>query len=538
MLKDSIKKENGYQNNLLYFQLNEKKKNQIEKFFSNQNEEICLDYTLGNIGNVLMCYQEFIKDFLSKIHILLKRVSNDIINIEPKTFFHEVFLNILNSTEEKFQYILMVVGEIIQGITNKFEEDHFKFIEESNKFNIILKEFQEKYELNFNNYKKYIETLNKLENLYIDNYNNFKNKNIIQELEKKKKITQSEVKSVYQNYLDSNNNLNIFSSELYSKIKNIKNDYLQYKNSLKENLIVLTKKLESVSCLDNNISISNDNEKIEKENEKEEKDLKLISIEFPLLKYEPMTFKLIDCDSTAIEILEKMINDFPEMIKEIDIETEKKKQNIKQFIYDLIELGEINEKLQYIIPEYLKQKILRDYFLKYINQIRSKGILSIKNAKSMKIFGSLINQIFINISQEENNVGNLKLIIIMSLTYFFLNKNGKKIYLSCFIQNCNIIKDLNFWETFSKQIIELDINNELKRNNDITNIKDNIIFSKILTIIQNMNSFDLPKDNIKIIINKIIDFYKLSESFQEKIIPVIDNLEDIKNNIDIEKDIE
>lgn len=538
MLKDSIKKENGYQNNLLYFQLNEKKKNQIEKFFSNQNEEICLDYTLGNIGNVLMCYQEFIKDFLSKIHILLKRVSNDIINIEPKTFFHEVFLNILNSTQEKFQYILMVVGEIIQGITNKFEEDHFKFLEESNKFNIILKEFQEKYELNFNNYKKYIETLNKLENLYIDNYNNFKNKNIIQELEKKKKITQSEVKSVYQNYLDSNNNLNIFSSELYSKIKNIKNDYLQYKNSLKENLIVLTKKLESVSCLDNNISISNDNEKIEKENEKEEKDLKLISIEFPLLKYEPMTFKLIDCDSTAIEILEKMINDFPEMIKEIDIETEKKKQNIKQFIYDLIELGEINEKLQYIIPEYLKQKILRDYFLKYINQIRSKGILSIKNAKSMKIFGSLINQIFINISQEENNVGNLKLIIIMSLTYFFLNKNGKKIYLSCFIQNCNIIKDLNFWETFSKQIIELDINNELKRNNDITNIKDNIIFSKILTIIQNMNSFDLPKDNIKIIINKIIDFYKLSESFQEKIIPVIDNLEDIKNNIDIEKDIE
>lgn len=538
MLKDSIKKENGYQNNLLYFQLNEKKKNQIEKFFSNQNEEICLDYTLGNIGNVLMCYQEFIKDFLSKIHILLKRVSNDIINIEPKTFFHEVFLNILNSTQEKFQYILMVVGEIIQGITNKFEEDHFKFIEESNKFNIILKEFQEKYELNFNNYKKYIETLNKLENLYIDNYNNFKNKNIIQELEKKKKITQSEVKSVYQNYLDSNNNLNIFSSELYSKIKNIKNDYLQYKNSLKENLIVLTKKLESVSCLDNNISISNDNEKIEKENEKEEKDLKLISIEFPLLKYEPMTFKLIDSDSTAIEILEKMINDFPEMIKEIDIETEKKKQNIKQFIYDLIELGEINEKLQYIIPEYLKQKILRDYFLKYINQIRSKGILSIKNAKSMKIFGSLINQIFINISQEENNVGNLKLIIIMSLTYFFLNKNGKKIYLSCFIQNCNIIKDLNFWETFSKQIIELDINNELKRNNDITNIKDNIIFSKILTIIQNMNSFDLPKDNIKIIINKIIDFYKLSESFQEKIIPVIDNLEDIKNNIDIEKDIE
>ena len=538
MLKDSIKKENGYQNNLLYFQLNEKKKNQIEKFFSNQNEEICLDYTLGNIGNVLMCYQEFIKDFLSKIHILLKRVSNDIINIEPKTFFHEVFLNILNSTQEKFQYILMVVGEIIQGITNKFEEDHFKFLEESNKFNIILKEFQEKYELNFNNYKKYIETLNKLENLYIDNYNNFKNKNIIQELEKKKKITQSEVKSVYQNYLDSNNNLNIFSSELYSKIKNIKNDYLQYKNSLKENLIVLTKKLESVSCLDNNISISNDNEKIEKENEKEVKDLKLISIEFPLLKYEPMTFKLIDCDSTAIEILEKMINDFPEMIKEIDIETEKKKQNIKQFIYDLIELGEINEKLQYIIPEYLKQKILRDYFLKYINQIRSKGILSIKNAKSMKIFGSLINQIFINISQEENNVGNLKLIIIMSLTYFFLNKNGKKIYLSCFIQNCNIIKDLNFWETFSKQIIELDINNELKRNNDITNIKDNIIFSKILTIIQNMNSFDLPKDNIKIIINKIIDFYKLSESFQEKIIPVIDNLEDIKNNIDIEKDIE
>ena len=329
MLKDSIKKENGYQNNLLYFQLNEKKKNQIEKFFSNQNEEICLDYTLGNIGNVLMCYQEFIKDFLSKIHILLKRVSNDIINIEPKTFFHEVFLNILNSTQEKFQYILMVVGEIIQGITNKFEEDHFKFLEESNKFNIILKEFQEKYELNFNNYKKYIETLNKLENLYIDNYNNFKNKNIIQELEKKKKITQSEVKSVYQNYLDSNNNLNIFSSELYSKIRNIKNDYSQYKKSIKENLIILTKKLETVSCLDNNISISNINETKEKEYEKEEKDLKFFSIEFPLLKYEPMTFKLIDSDSTAIEILEKMINDFPEMIKEIDIETEKKKTKYK-----------------------------------------------------------------------------------------------------------------------------------------------------------------------------------------------------------------
>ena len=33
MLKDSIKKENGYQNNLLYFQLNEKKKKSNRKIF-------------------------------------------------------------------------------------------------------------------------------------------------------------------------------------------------------------------------------------------------------------------------------------------------------------------------------------------------------------------------------------------------------------------------------------------------------------------------------------------------------------------------
>ncbi len=69
--------------------------------------------------------------------------------------------------------------------------------------------------------------------------------------------------------------------------------------------------------------------------------------------------------------------------------------------------------------------IFSEIFLVCINKIRIKWKVNLKNAKSMKVFGLIMKEIFKYLSVEENNIEYLKLIDTMPLTYFYINKNEK-----------------------------------------------------------------------------------------------------------------
>ncbi len=59
---------------------------------------------------------------------------------------------------------------------------------------------------------------------------------------------------------------------------------------------------------------------------------------------------------------------------------------------NLIEKNEVGKKLN-LVEEILKEEFYRNYFLKYINKKRTKGLLTIQNPNAMKIFGSLMKEI-------------------------------------------------------------------------------------------------------------------------------------------------
>ena len=113
----------------------------------------------------------------------------------------------------------------------------------------------------------------------------------------------------------------------------------------------------------------------------------------------------------------------------------------------------------------------------------------------------------------------------MSQTYFYINKNGKKIYLIQFIKNNNLLKTPDYWLNFLSELIKIDLNKEIKRSQiDENSLKNNISFSKIMTIIQNMNECEVNKNLIKTVIDKAIEKYNLSKDLSNQILLVYDNI--------------
>ncbi len=131
---------------------------------------------------------------------------------------------------------------------------------------------------------------------------------------------------------------------------------------------------------------------------------------------------------------------------------------------------------------------------------------------------------FINI---DKNINNTKLIFIMSQTYFYINKNNKKIYLINFIKDNKLLKKTDFWIDYLNQNISLDFDKIKENNNVIENsFKENVSFSKIMSVIQNMNECEISKDIIKELITYSFQKYNLSKELCEQINLVYDNITD------------
>ena len=87
-------------------------------------------------------------------------------------------------------------------------------------------------------------------------------------------------------------------------------------------------------------------------------------------------------------------------------------------------------------------------------------------------------------------------------------------------------------------LIEFDLKKEKQRNTDINIIKLNIVFSKILSGLQDMESLIIKKEIVKTTINEVIKYYNLEENLKEQIYILIDNYKDnLFNNIDLDKEI-
>ena len=530
MTSNDKEKSNIEKNIELFRKKNENMKKKVDEILDEISSKLSLEYSLGNMQNILSNYHSFLTCFIESLKNLINEIQSNFGNSDQHTFFHKIFYTILLKNQELFQKISSDLLEIRVTIAKKIEQSSIKYDEFLMMYNKIKIDFGEKYNENFNNFKNYIKVYNEIEKFY-------ENENIFDwEITKENNIN-----TYYEKYLKTNKELNNYSNTILPASIEILNEHKKHKNLSSKFLNYTTIQLIKIfSFVTKNTPLFlYTKEEIKKEEIEIKETYDFTDIQFPIIKYNFETLNKIkeeENDNSLninllktennLKILERIIEKYPFIKKDIDIEQERKKFKVREFLTKLIEKSEIDNKSINTINDYLKEEFYRTYFLKYINKKRAKGNLQIKNNEAFKNFGLMMKEImeFINI---DKNINNTKLIFIMSQTYFYVNKNNKKIYLINFIKDNKLLKKTDFWIDYLNQNISLDFDKIKENNNVIENsFKENVSFSKIMSVIQNMNECEISKDIIKELITYSFQKYNLSKELCEQINLVYDNITD------------
>ena len=544
-MSTSDKEKSNYDKNIDdYNKINEDTKNNVDQSLTKILNELSSETTFfQNIKTNLSIYYMSLKNFLNSIYNLMPKIKSLLNKEEEKnSSFNQTLINLLAKNEETFRNILQNLNFLIINITTQIETNTIKYQKIKEMYKKVKDDFDEKYKINFNNYQNYIKIYDKLENIYIINQKK-KKKN-----DKNKKI---DIKTPYDTYLKTNEDLNNYCNNNFPVAIEILEQNKKNRDQSIDFLIESKKKLfKTFELFINNNQLEEKKEEEKKEEEKKEdikeeekkeekKEFDLLNVNFPLIKYQFYSISKINKEENElspnidfsisekmIDLMEQILKDYPNIMEEkYDIEKERKKLEIRKLMTKLIEKNEIEIDIE-ITKQYLSDQFYRNYFLKYINQKRALGNFEIKNAEAMKYFGILMKYL-LKFYENDKSFENLKLIVIMSQTYYYINKNGKQIYLIKFIKDNKLLQNYEFWLDFLEQIINSELERELKRDNyDEKAIKNNISLTKIMTIIQNMDECEVPKDIIKKITEESIKKYDLSNELCQEINLLIDNIQE------------
>ena len=269
-----------------------------------------------------------------------------------------------------------------------------------------------------------------------------------------------------------------------------------------------------------------------------------------------LTYEQEDNSEDTFEGLnyEKILYIFEEMQnKELLISDEDKKkiEKIRNIIYiqknidilfdDKNLINQINEEkikeetnaIKIKIEDLFKSdKMYRTAFIQYLNNKRVEGKLDLSN-KSIEMLGSYFSTLN-NYIIEHKDYFLFKILILLSMTYYFNDKNDKKIFLSKYIINCNEFTKEQFWIDYLKEIINNDLkkNEELKKPiieysyKEIKNFKSNkihiCIYSNIFSLIKMMIDLKVKKKFIIEWLNIVKDnIFFITEQEKNEIINLI-----------------
>lgn len=266
-------------------------------------------------------------------------------------------------------------------------------------------------------------------------------------------------------------------------------------------------------------------------------------------------------DDNTLLIVKEMFNNF-ELVNHngLDIKVEEEKNRAKTYINKFISnisqeannlindnnIFNIDDSVPFTEEEknnlikLLNKHHNRVIFLHKLNDYRTFSQFELKE-KEYKIAGELFSNL-IEISKQERDYHSVEMAIILSKTYYKL-ENNEKIYLQNLIRNNGCLKTKEFWQdillySISKEMVkskktdEDNIINENKLNEKISNI----VFSQLLSIIDNMFDFDVDGDMIKKLIDPIIDSYKLNDNLKKTINDVIESKLKTKNKNESSKE--
>ena len=367
------------------------------------------------------------------------------------------------------------------------------------------------------------------------NNNNDINNNIINEedIETKKINEVKEFRKIYKQNLDDINNnkrtyiakINEISNEiqefninenniLYKYFKSFDGYYLDLLNEVKKCCEVYENNKKVIENL--NIEFSNNltfdrklliNFKFEEYNPKFtdiknkldssviKKMHKLIGFEFDKISNNNDDINQTDNNALFIIIMDKFINEGEDL-------TEKEKKSLKKLFKQ---------------EQYIKE------FLNKLNIIRVNKKL-FYNKEKFDILLEFFREITENIAfGDETQHELVKLLMIMTETFYYKSENNNKIFLNNVLQMPPELKEIQFWTNY----IELEIQNESKKfNNNKNNKKNNNSKFEYIVLLSNITHLKeniVEKDKLKEIINFFINKYNFSS----------DDIEVINNQLKI-----
>ena len=258
-------------------------------------------------------------------------------------------------------------------------------------------------------------------------------------------------------------------------------------------------------------------------------------------------------DDSALNIVKEMFTNF-ELVNHngINIEIEEEKNLTKRYISKIIENMSNNISCENFFENEEKKNLInllskhdnRIIFLHKLNDYRATCQYEIKE-KEFNLLGELFFYI-INISKKENDYHSIEMVIILSKTYFMLKEGSRKIYLQNLILDNKYFKVKDFWEelliySISKEVLRSNKNDTTVKNKEnekkLKTKNENIIFSQILSLIDNMFDFGLNDILIKEIIEPKVIFYKIGDNLKDTINDVIaSKIKSNKKNNTIEED--
>ena len=260
--------------------------------------------------------------------------------------------------------------------------------------------------------------------------------------------------------------------------------------------------------------------------------------------FEEMTYFEDDC---TLYTAQEIFNNFNLIVTNgLNIKLELDKNTTKNIISKILsnmqnyKPGEINS-INKVSDEEINQlkNLLKDHsnrviFLHKLNDYRSLCLYELQD-EYYKLFGDIFNYI-IDVSVKENDYHCGEMVIILSKTYYILMDKKNKIYIQNLILNNECFKSKNFWEELLVYSISKEVVQSVKRDNipreDEKKIKtknDNIIFSQLLSIIDNMFDFGVDGNLVKEIIEPKIQFYKVDDKLSKTINDVMNSKSNPKN---------
>ena len=508
---------------------------------------------LKNDKKLLKLLSQNIQLFIKSIEDnknFLKKISNEINKYSPidRTFcFTKKFQIILNIHYSYFNNFFEKSQKPLEQL-NEHINSNLKNISE---FLIDIHDVSENIKLKSNFFDNQngllLNLFQDVENSIIEDYFKIKSKNSKEQLIYECRKSENDFILLSR---DINNMINEYKSKYNSKMKQLKNEMLELnkninidilnivqiaKNELNNSMILLDKEIQSLKNYDLNNMEYNDNFKkylIYQLKEDELKDLlKPNKYKISIINKDKIKLQNSNLDVNSLDIY-NIVDIFYsyhfEMIDKTVYNSaiEKNKLNIVENIGKLLGY-DFNKKKKKKIEKFSEKEIntfinflftKEDYIIKFLtclNNYRANG-----NLEFLEDQYNIFKIIFSKASDYLLKNKNEKIyyfLIILSQTFYKIIE-GKKYYLVNEIKEKQFFLQINFWSEFIEKMINAELMKleHILNDNNITEEKKNsrkndIIVSKLFSIVPSLNYFNLEKNSINSILLPIINKYNLSE---------------------------